>query len=181
MKKGFIQVYTGNGKGKTTAALGLAMRAAGAGLRVFIAQFIKKRKCGEHDIIRGRLADRVTIKQFGRGLVLKRPTTPSDKEAAQKGLAGARKAIASNEYDVVILDEVNVAVHHNLISLADLINIMEDKPKDVELVITGRYADEEVVEKADLVTEMREIKHYRKKEIKHYRKKEIKSRRGIEC
>jgi cob(I)alamin adenosyltransferase len=172
MRKGYIQVYTGNGKGKTTAALGLALRAAGAGLRVFIAQFIKKRKCSEHEIIRSRLADLVTVRQFGKGLILKRSTTPTDTKAAQKGLVEIRKAIASNEYDVVILDEANVAVHYNLISLADLIDIMEKKPENMELVITGRYADKKVVEKADLVTEM--------KEIRHYRDKGTRARRGIE-
>jgi cob(I)alamin adenosyltransferase len=172
MRKGCIQVYTGNGKGKTTAALGLALRAAGAGLKVFIAQFIKKRRCSEHDIIRSRLADLITVKQFGQGLILKRTTTTSDMKAAQKGLAEIRKAIASNEYNVVILDEVNVAVHYNLISLTDLIDIMEKKPEDVELVITGRYADPRVIDKADLVTEM--------KEIRHYKEKGTKARRGIE-
>jgi cob(I)alamin adenosyltransferase len=155
MRKGYIQVYTGNGKGKTTAAFGLALRAAGAGLRVFIAQFIKKRRCSEH------------------GLILKRKTTQSDMNAAQKGLAKIRKVIDSNEYDVVILDEVNVAVRYDLISLADLLDIIESKPEGVELVITGRYADERVIEKADLVTEM--------KEIKHYKEQGIKARRGIEC
>ncbi len=172
MRKGCIQVYTGNGKGKTTAALGLALRAAGAGLRVFIAQFIKKRRCSEHDIIRSRLSDLITVRQFGRGLILRRATTPSDMKAAQKGLAEVRKAIASNEYGVVILDEVNVAVHYNLLSLSDLIEIMEKKPENMEIVITGRYADEKVIEKADLVTEM--------KEIRHYREKGTKARRGIE-
>jgi cob(I)alamin adenosyltransferase len=173
MRKGYIQVYTGNGKGKTTAALGLAMRAAGAGLRVCIAQFIKKRRCSEHSIISERCADLITIKQFGEGLILKRAATQSDIKAAQRGLVWIRDAIESNEYDIVILDEVNVAVHCNLISLADLLDVMERKPEGVELVITGRYADEKVIEKADLVTEM--------KEIKHYRKMEIKARRGIEC
>jgi cob(I)alamin adenosyltransferase len=173
MRKGYIQVYTGNGKGKTTAALGLALRAAGAGLRVFIAQFIKKRRCSEHNIIRERLGDLITVKQYGEGLILKRKTALPDINAAQKGLVEIRKAIESNEYNIVILDEANVAVHYNLISLADLLDIMETKPEGVELVITGRYADEKVIEKADLVTEMREIKHYKEKEIR--------ARRGIEC
>lgn len=173
MRRGYIQVYTGNGKGKTTAALGLALRAAGAGLRVFIAQFIKKRKCSEHKIIRERLKDLITVKQFGAGLILKRTITQSDVKAAQKGLAEIRNAIDWNKYDLVILDEVNVAVRYKLISISDLLDIMEKKPEGVELVITGRYADEKVIEKADLVTEMREIKHYREKGIK--------ARRGIEC
>jgi cob(I)alamin adenosyltransferase len=172
MRKGCIQVYTGNGKGKTTAALGLALRAAGAGLKVFVAQFIKKKRCSEHNIIRSRLADLITVKQFGQGLILKRSATNSDMKAAQKGLAEIRKAIASNEYDVVILDEVNVAVHYHLIGLTDLIDLMEKKPESVELIITGRYADAKVIAKADLVTEMREIRHYKEKGTK--------ARRGIE-
>jgi cob(I)alamin adenosyltransferase len=172
VRKGCIQVYTGNGKGKTTAALGLALRAAGAGLKVFIAQFIKKKRCSEHDIIRSRLSDLITVKQFGKGLILKRSTTASDRKAAQKGLAEIQRVIASNEYDVLILDEVNVAVHYNLISLTDLINLMEKKPERVELVITGRYADAKVIDKADLATEM--------KEIRHYKEKGTKARRGIE-
>jgi cob(I)alamin adenosyltransferase len=173
MKKGYIQVYTGNGKGKTTAALGLALRAAGAGLRVFIAQFIKKRRCSEHSIIRERFSDLITVKQFGKGLILKRTPTEADRISARKGLSAARKAIAAGEYDIVMLDEVNVAVHCNLIDIKDLLYLMENKPEGIELVITGRYADERVIEKADLVTEMREIKHYRGREIK--------ARRGIEC
>jgi cob(I)alamin adenosyltransferase len=173
VKKGYIQVYTGNGKGKTTAALGLSLRAAGAGLKVFIAQFIKKRRCSEHDIIGERFSDLITVKQFGEGLILKRTPTQSDTKAAQKGLAEIRQAIESLEYDVVILDEANVAVHYHLLGLEDLLDIMQKKPEGVELVITGRYADEKVIEKADLVTEMREIKHYKEKEIK--------ARRGIEC
>jgi cob(I)alamin adenosyltransferase len=173
MRKGYIQVYTGNGKGKTTAALGLALRAAGAGLRVFIVQFIKKRKCSEHSIIRERFSDLITVKQYGEGLIMKRKTTKSDMEAAQKGLAEIRDAVASNKYDIVVLDEANVAVHYNLITIKDLLDIMENKPEGVELVITGRYANKRVIEKADLVTEM--------KEIKHYREYGIKARRGIEC
>ncbi|MDA8078844.1 MAG: cob(I)yrinic acid a,c-diamide adenosyltransferase [Nitrospiraceae bacterium] len=173
MENGQIQVYTGNGKGKTTAALGLALRAAGAGLRVFIAQFIKKRDCSEHIIIRKRLMDLITVRQFGEGLILKRAVAQADIDAAGKGLLEIKKAMESNEYDMFILDEANVAVHHNLVSLADLLAVIDNKPEKAELVITGRYADEKVIEKADLVTEMREIKHYKNKEIK--------ARRGIEC
>lgn len=172
MRKGYIQVYTGDGKGKTTAALGLALRAAGAGLRVFIAQFIKKQKCGEHRIISERLKDLVTVRQYGEGLILRRKRTQSDVKAAQSGLAEIREVMRSGQYDIVVLDEVNVAVRHHLIGLADLLDIMEKKPEGVELVITGRYAEERVIEKADLVTEMREIKHYREKGTR--------ARRGIE-
>jgi cob(I)alamin adenosyltransferase len=173
MRRGYIQVYTGTGKGKTTAALGLALRAAGAGLRVYIAQFIKKRTCSEHRIINDRLKDLITVRQFGKGLILKREITQQDIKAAQKGLAEIRTAMESDDYDMVILDEANVAVRYSLIQLIDLLDIMEKKPERVELIITGRYAHEKVIEKADLATEM--------KEIKHYREKGIKARRGIEC
>ena len=172
MRKGYIQVYTGDGKGKTTAALGLALRAAGAGLRVFIAQFIKKARCSEHAIIDERFKDLITVKQYGEGLILRRKIKGSDVKAAAQGLAEVRKVIESGQYQVVILDEVNVAIRHHLIDLADLLDIMEKKPQEVELVITGRGAEDAVIEKADLVTEM--------KDIKHYAKKGIKARRGIE-
>ena len=173
MRKGYIQVYTGDGKGKTTAALGLALRAAGAGLRVFIAQFIKKRKCSEHRIIRERFDDLITVKEYGEGLILKREPTELDRKSAQRGLKQIRNVIESSEYDIVILDEVNVAVRYKLVDLAVLLEIMEKKPTRLELVITGRYADEKVIAKADLVTEM--------KAIKHYREIGLKARRGIEC
>jgi len=165
MRKGYIQVYTGNGKGKTTAALGLALRAAGAGLKVFIVQFIKKQRCSEHASL-ARFKDSITLRQFGKGCILKRTAKPSDRKAAHAGLAEVRKAITSGDYDLVILDEANVAVHLHLITPEDLLTLMADKPSGMELVITGRYADEEVMAAADLVTEMREIKHYRKKGVK---------------
>jgi cob(I)alamin adenosyltransferase len=171
MRRGYIQVYTGNGKGKTTAALGLALRAAGAGLKVFIVQFIKKRRCSEH-VSLARFRNLITLRQFGKGCILKRKTNPSDRKAARAGLGEVRKAITSGDYDLVILDEANVAVHLHLITPADLLTLMTDKPRGMELVITGRYAAEEVMAAADLVTEMRELKHYRKAGVK--------ARKGIE-
>jgi cob(I)alamin adenosyltransferase len=171
MRKGYIQVYTGCGKGKTTAALGLALRAAGAGLRVFIAQFVKQKKCSEHEILE-RLRDSITIKSYGKGFILKRKTTDSDRKAAREGLEELRDILLSKEYDVVILDEANIATHYGLISVGDLLDLMSLKPAKTELVITGRHADKRVIRKADLVTEM--------KEIKHYIKKGVKSRTGIE-
>lgn len=172
MRKGYIQVYTGSGKGKTTAALGLALRAVGAGLRVYIAQFIKVRRCSEHLFLE-RFNDQITIRQFGRGFFLKRKPNKGDIQAAQDGLRELQAIIRSKEYDVVILDEANVAVRYNLLSLNDLLGLMDLKPASTELIITGRYADDKVLEKADLVTEMRAIKHYREKGVK--------ARRGIEC
>jgi cob(I)alamin adenosyltransferase len=172
MREGYIQVYTGNGKGKTTAAIGLAMRAAGAGLKVFIAQFIKKRRCSEHHVF-DRLSGSITFRQYGRGFILNRKPEKSDIKAARDGLEELRSVITSKEYDVVVLDEANVASHLHLITVKDLLSLMEMKPRGMELVITGRHADKRVIEKADLVTEMREIKHYGRKGVK--------ARAGIEC
>lgn len=171
MRKGYVQVYTGNGKGKTTAALGLAIRAAGAGLRVFIAQFIKMKKCSEHAALE-QFGNAITIRQFGKGLLLGRKSSAADVSAAQKGIESARKAVISGEYDLVILDEANVAAHYGLILVQDLLDLIEGKPRGVELVITGRYADQKVMDAADLVTEMRAVKHYSKQGVQ--------ARRGIE-
>lgn len=171
MRRGYIQVYTGNGKGKTTAALGLALRAAGAGLKVFIVQFVKMKRCSEHRMLE-RFGDLVTIRQYGKGFLMKRKASRADIREAESGLDEVRAAVASGNYDMVILDEVNVAVNCNLVSVDDLIELMATKPKKIEMIITGRYADTEVIRMADLVTEM--------KEIKHYRKKGVKAREGIE-
>jgi cob(I)alamin adenosyltransferase len=157
--KGYVQVYTGNGKGKTTAALGLALRAAGAGLRVFIAQFLKG---GDYSEIRAlrRLEENITVKQYGRGVFINGKPADEDVLAARQGLAEARERMASGEYDVVILDEANVAALLGLVTVGDLLDFIGIKPYDVELVITGRSADPLVMKRADLVTEMTEVKHY---------------------
>lgn len=171
MRRGYVQVYTGNGKGKTTAALGLAMRSVGAGHRVFIAQFIKKRRCSEH-VLLDELRDRITLRQYGTGFLMGKKPSKAAVRAARTGYEEVREALLSKQYDVVVLDEANVAVRYGLISAQDLLELMALKPNKVELVITGRYADERVVEAADLVTEMREVKHYREKGVS--------ARRGIE-
>ena len=165
MRRGYVQVYTGTGKGKTTAALGLALRAVGARQRVFIAQFIKKRFCSEHRALK-RFKDSITIKQYGKGLILNRQATASDIAAAQKGIEDTRNVMLSRDYDVIILDEANVAVKRGLISVDNLLELIKSKPTRLELVITGRYADEKIIEAADLVTEMNEIKHYSKKGVR---------------
>jgi len=157
--KGYVQVYTGKGKGKTTAALGLAIRAAGAGLKVFIAQFIKM---GEYSEIKAlkRFSDLITIEQYGRGKFIKGKPSSEDILAAGKGLERIEHIIDSREYHVIILEEANVAVTCGLFSLQELLRIIDNKPNDLELVITGRNASPEIIERADLVTEMKEIKHY---------------------
>jgi cob(I)alamin adenosyltransferase len=159
MEKGYIQVYTGNGKGKTTAALGLAVRAAGAGLRVYIAQFIKQ---GDYSEIKAleRFSDLITIRQYGMGRFIKGEPRPEDVEKAREGLSAAAAAMQSGSYDVVILEEANVAVSCGLFPANELLSLMKEKPEGVELLITGRGADPRVIEAADLVTEMHEVKHY---------------------
>ena len=163
--KGYIQVYTGNGKGKTTAALGLAIRAAGAGLKVFIAQFIKM---GEYSEIKAlkRFNDLITLEQFGTGRFIKGKPSATEIEAARKGLNKIKTVFVSNHHNVVIMEEANVAVKLGILSVEDILEIMTEKPKDVELVITGRGADSRIIEKADLVTEMKEVKHYFQKGVK---------------
>ena len=157
--QGFVQVYTGDGKGKTTAALGLAMRAAGAGLRVYIGQFIKNADYSELNTLQ-RLADAITIEQYGLGCMLVRQPTGQDIDAARRGLAAIATALASGAFDLVIADEINVACALGLLAEGDLLGLMACRPATVELVLTGRGAPAEVLERADLVTEMRPIKHY---------------------
>lgn len=163
--KGFIQVYTGDGKGKTTAALGLSLRAAGAGLRVLIAQFIKR---GEYSEIKSlkRYSDLITVAQFGKGRLIVGTAPPECSELAHEGLECVKACIASGDYDVIVLEEANVAVTKGSLSVQDLLDLMASKPENVELVITGRNADPRIIEQADLVTEMKPIKHYFNRGIK---------------
>ena len=159
MKKGYVQVYTGNGKGKTTAALGLSLRAVGAGLKVYFAQFIKGSRYSEIKAL-DMFAEYVTLKQYGRGGYIRGTPQEEDIRLARAGLRESREIVQSGHYDIVILDEVNVAVRLGLLTVEEVLDVVEVKPDTVELVLTGRDADPRVIEKADLVTEMREIKHY---------------------
>lgn len=172
LEKGLIQVYTGKGKGKTTAALGLALRAAGHGLKVYIVQFMKGwPRYGE--LVSVESLPNVTIKQFGRPEFVDRDNPdPEDSRLAQEALEHARQAMLSGRYDILILDEINVALDFGLIELSDVLSLLEEKPEDVELVLTGRNAPLEIVKRADLVTEMLDIKH------PYYGG--VKGRRGIE-
>ena len=156
---GCVHVYTGNGKGKTTAAFGLALRAVGAGLNVFIGQFVKGMHYSELNAIR-RFSDCIDLVQFGRGCFIHREPAPEDREAAKRGLAEVRQVLSAGRHRVVILDEANIATHFGLFSVEDLLALIDAKPPHIELVITGRRADPRVIEKADLVTEMCEVKHY---------------------
>jgi cob(I)alamin adenosyltransferase len=157
--KGYVQVYTGEGKGKTTAALGLALRSAGAGLKVYFAQFIKGMKYSEHFVL-DELAGYITVRQYGRECFIKGAPKEEDIRAARVGLMEVREIMLSGKYKVVVLDEANIATRYNLFSVDDLLDLIRVKPDDVELIITGRDADPRIIEAADLVTEMKEVKHY---------------------
>jgi cob(I)alamin adenosyltransferase len=162
--KGYTHVYTGDGKGKTTAAIGLAVRAAGAGLKVFIAQFIKMGDYSEIKALR-RFSDVITVEQFGIGRFIGSKPKSKDIQAAQKGLTRVKSAMATGKYRIIILDEANVAVNLGLLAIEDLLHLILHKPDDTELVITGRAAPSRIMEKADLVTEMKPIKHYFQKGV----------------
>ena len=157
--KGYIQVYTGDGKGKTTAAIGLAIRAAGAGLRVLIAQFINRGEFSEIKSLK-RFSDLITVAQFGRGHFIVGDPPPECIEKAHLGLECVASCIVSGEYDVVILEEANIAVKRGFLSVQDLLDLIDIKPDNMEMVITGRNADPKIIARADLVTEMKKIKHY---------------------
>ena len=157
--QGYVQVYTGDGKGKTTAALGLALRAAGAGLKVYIAQFIKSMEYSEYNSLL-RLEEHITLKQFGRGCFIKGEPCQADIDAAKGAICDIGAALTSGQYDVVIADEANVAFQCHLVSDTELVSLIDARPPDVELVFTGRGAPPAVIERADLVTEMKAVRHY---------------------
>ena len=159
MDKGYVQVYTGDGKGKSTAMLGLAMRAYGAGFSVYIGQFVKSMEYHEVGVIR-ELMPRITIEQYGFGCTIERGVTEEDILAAKSGLEKAREMVFSGKYDIVVLDEINIALYLKLLDVSDVLELIKTKPSGVELVLTGRYAPKEVIAVADLVSEMVEVKHY---------------------
>ncbi len=159
MTEGYVHVYTGDGKGKSTAAFGLAVRAAGANLRVYIGQFVKGARYSEIEALEC-FGDMITVRQYGRGCFLGALPEEEDQRLAADGLAEIRQVLASGEYDLVILDEINIATHLGLIDVETLLSVVRSRPSSVELVLTGRSADRRLIEMADLVTEMREVKHY---------------------
>lgn len=173
LAKGYIQVYSGDGKGKTTAALGQAFRSIGRGLKVFIVQFMKAPdSAGEHFSAQA-FKEKLTIKPMGRpGFIHPQRLKPEDRMKAQAALEEARAAMLSQEYDVVVLDEVNIAVYFSLLEVQELVKLLDEKPPQVELILTGRNAHPDIIAKADLVSEV--------KEIKHYYQQGIKAREGIE-
>lgn len=157
-EKGFVHIYTGNGKGKTTAAIGLGIRATGEGLKVYMIQFMKGRRYSEIDALEN-IKD-FTVIQFGRDeFVSKENPEQIDIDLARKGFEHAKEIIKNGEHDLIILDEINVAVDFKLIPLKDVLKLMDEKPEKVELVLTGRYVHPDMVKQADLVSEILEIKH----------------------
>lgn len=171
MMKGYIHVYTGNGKGKTTAAFGLALRAVGAGKKVYFAQFVKGKTYSEIKAVT-QYVPSIKIKQYGLGCFIVKKPTIDDVNAANAGLKEVATILETGEYDLVILDEANIAVYYNLFSVDELISVIKQRNPNTEIVITGRYAASELIEIADLVTEM--------KEIKHYYNNGVEARKGIE-
>jgi len=164
--KGYIQIYTGNGKGKTTAALGLALRAAGHEYRTFIGQFLKGQDYGELAAVK-KLEPYITIRQFGRkGFVhVNKNPDKIDIDLAKKGLEECRQAMLSGDYNIIILDELTVCLYFNLLVEQEIIEFLRQKPPEIEIIITGRYAPDSLIAAADLVTRMDEIKHYYTKGI----------------
>jgi cob(I)alamin adenosyltransferase len=175
--KGYVQVYTGDGKGKTTSALGLAVRASGHGMRTYIGQFMKGQRYGELDALRDNPC--ITIEQYGDVRCIHRDeVTPEHVAQAHRGLGRAREAMlgmgiaAEDRYDIVVLDEVNVAIWFGLLTVEEVLAFLDERPGHVEVILTGRRAPQELIARADLVTEMREVKHYYQQGVL--------ARRGIE-
>jgi cob(I)alamin adenosyltransferase len=159
LSKGYVQLYTGDGKGKTTAALGLALRAAGRGLRTYIGQFMKGQQYGELEALRDHPL--IRLEQYGNPRCIRREEVTNQHAAeAERGLERAREAMLSGDYDLIVLDEVNVAIWFGVLTTEAVLAFLEEKPERVEVVLTGRRAPQALIDRADLVTEMREVKHY---------------------
>lgn len=163
--RGYVHVYTGNGKGKTTSAFGLAVRALCAGKSVYVGQFVKSMKYNETKIERlfnssDPAFGRIRIELLGRGCFIRKTPEPADTEVARKGWGHCADLLRSGKYDVVILDELTIALHFGLLSTAVVLDVLRNRYPAVEVVITGRYAPQALLDAADLVTEMRDVKHY---------------------
>ena len=173
MKLGQFQIYTGDGKGKTTAALGLALRACGAGLRVYLGQFLKEADTSELKALRRLPGIDAECYGSGLGLLLDRDAQDRDRACAEAGYDRLRKALTGGDYDVVIADEILCAMGCGLLDEDDLLSLVDQRPAGVELVFTGRGASEALLSRADLATEMRLVRHY-------YPEKRLPAREGIE-
>lgn len=170
MEKGYVHVYTGNGKGKSTAAFGLALRAGCYGKKVYIGQFVKSMKYNETKV--ENLMDNINIEQLGRDCFIFRDPEQADIDIAIEGLAKVEKHLKGDYYDMVILDEVTIALYFKLFTVEELMRVIKERNPRIEVVVTGRYAPQELIDMADLVSEM--------KEIKHYYEQGIEAREGIE-
>ena len=171
LPKGYVQVYTGDGKGKTTAALGLALRASGRGMHTYIGQFMKGQDYGELDALRDDPT--ITIEQYGDVRCIRREeVTPEHVAQARRGLKRALEAMLAGRYAIVVLDEVNVTIWFGLLTVEEVLTFLDRRPDHVEVILTGRRAPQELIERADLVTEMREVKHYYEQNVM--------ARKGIE-
>lgn len=170
-KKGYIHLYTGGGKGKTTAAFGLALRAACSGMKVYIGQFVKGMEYSEVRV--QNYIENIKIEQYGRDCFIEVDPTVEDFECAKIGFEKIKEALKGEDYDVVILDEITVALYYKLVDLNELVEVIKGRNPKIEVVLTGRNAPQELIDIADLVTEM--------KEIKHYYQQGVLSRTGIDC
>lgn len=168
---GQIHLYTGNGKGKTTAAFGLAVRALCAGKQVYIAQFVKSMKYNETQL--AERFEHLRIEQFGCGCMLNRAPSEEDYAQARKGLQICQSELSNPENDVVIMDEICIALHLGLLTTDEVLDVLASRLPHIEVVMTGRYAPQALIETADLVTDMTEVKHY-------YSTKHLLSREGID-
>lgn len=155
---GYIHLYTGNGKGKTTAALGLAIRAVGANKRVFIGQFVKGMHYAELESI-ARFPE-IILKQYGLDCFIENQPTQDDINAARNGLSEIAEIIRQNKFDMIILDEICIALYYHLFEIDEVINLLSERTSETEIILTGRYAPKELYDISDLITEMKEVKHY---------------------
>ena len=158
LEKGYIQVYTGNGKGKTTAALGITLRTICAGNKAFFGQFMKGQDYSEKKAV--QFLPGLTMEQFGGACFVNGKPTEKDISDAKAGLARMKEILSSGDYDLVVFDEINTSLFFQLVSVEEVMAVLDLKPEKTEVILTGRYAPQEIMDRADLVTEMREIKHY---------------------
>ena len=173
LSKGYIQIYTGNGKGKTTAAIGQAVRAAGFGLKTYFVQLMKDFNYNELKSL-NLLKENITVEQFGNDsfVFAKEPPSKHMIIKVKAGLSSAKQKMLSGKFDLIILDEVCVSIYFKLLTIDEVINFLKMKPENVEIILTGRYCPDKIIELADLVTEM--------KETKHYYNSGVEARKGIE-
>ena len=170
--RGQIHIYTGNGKGKTTAALGLSIRAVGADKRVFIGQFVKGMPYAELNVLEQFFKNKIDVKQYGLDCFIYNKPSQADIDAAKEGLKEISQIIQSNAYDMIVLDELTIALYYKLFEMEDVVEILKNKSPATEIVITGRYAPKELIDMADLVSDIQEVKHYYNKGVE--------AREGIE-